>query len=103
LCQFLDILSLSFRKSPLYIQLAGFAGKPVVRPYPSPLNYLVQFSHFDFQTRQFMFSILNTTKMRKTIVILFVAIAVAASFTSCATTGGARSGCKMSQGYVGYR
>ncbi|HEY4109067.1 hypothetical protein [Puia sp.] len=41
--------------------------------------------------------------MRKTILILVMAMAVASAFTSCATTGSSRSGCKMSQGYVGYR
>jgi hypothetical protein len=37
--------------------------------------------------------------MRKTIVILVIAMAVAASFTSCASS---RGGCKMSQGFIGY-
>jgi hypothetical protein len=37
--------------------------------------------------------------MRKTIVILVLAIAVASVFTSCAST---RGGCNMSKGYVGY-
>jgi hypothetical protein len=41
--------------------------------------------------------------MRKTIVFVAIALAVATIFTSCATTGSSRSGCKMSQGYVGYR
>ena len=43
--------------------------------------------------------------MRKTIVILVLAMAVATAFTSCASTygSGSRGGCKMSQGYVGYR
>jgi len=37
--------------------------------------------------------------MRKTIVILVLAIAVACSFTSCASS---RGGCNMSKGFVGY-
>jgi hypothetical protein len=41
--------------------------------------------------------------MRKTIVILVLAMAVATAFTSCASSYNSRSGCKMSQGYVGYR
>lgn len=40
--------------------------------------------------------------MRKTIVIFVLAIIVAASFSSCASSQYARGGCKMSQGYVGY-
>ncbi|HLZ88876.1 MAG TPA: hypothetical protein VKQ52_16590 [Puia sp.] len=41
--------------------------------------------------------------MRKTIVILVIATVIATAFTSCATSYSSRSGCKMSQGYVGYR
>jgi hypothetical protein len=37
--------------------------------------------------------------MRKTIVILVFAMAVAAAFASCTSE---RGGCKMSQGFVGY-
>lgn len=37
--------------------------------------------------------------MKKSILILVLAIAVAASFTSCASSKG---GCNMSKGYVGY-
>jgi hypothetical protein len=37
--------------------------------------------------------------MRKTIVILVLAIVVASVFTSCASSKG---GCYMSKGYVGY-
>ncbi|WP_262892848.1 hypothetical protein [Puia dinghuensis] len=40
--------------------------------------------------------------MRKTIVVILV-IATALAFTSCASSYSSRSGCKMSQGYVGYR
>ena len=42
--------------------------------------------------------------MRKTIVILTFALAIAATFTSCASSrgAGAHGGCKMSQGFVGY-
>jgi len=57
-----------------------------------------------FITRQFICSLFNTTKMRKTIVIVAIAIIAAATFSSCASTyGTSRNGCKMSQGYVGYR
>lgn len=37
--------------------------------------------------------------MRKTIVILVIAMAAAAAFASCTSE---RGGCKMSQGFVGY-
>jgi hypothetical protein len=37
--------------------------------------------------------------MRKTIVILVLAIAVAAAFSSCASSKG---GCNMSRGFSGY-
>jgi hypothetical protein len=37
--------------------------------------------------------------MRKTIVILVLAITVAGAFASCTSE---RGGCKMSQGFVGY-
>jgi hypothetical protein len=37
--------------------------------------------------------------MRKTIIFLVIAIAVATAFTSCASS---RGGCAMSAGYVGY-
>jgi hypothetical protein len=37
--------------------------------------------------------------MRKTIVILVIAVAAAAAFASCTTE---RSGCKYNQGFVGY-
>ena len=37
--------------------------------------------------------------MRKTILILAIATAIATAFTSCASS---RGGCAMSQGYVGY-
>jgi hypothetical protein len=38
--------------------------------------------------------------MRKTILVLMIAVAAAAAFTSCASSS--RSGCAMSAGYVGY-
>jgi hypothetical protein len=41
-------------------------------------------------------------KMRKTILIIVLAMAAATAFTSCASSYGGRGGCKMSQGYVGY-
>jgi hypothetical protein len=37
--------------------------------------------------------------MRKTIVILVIAMAAVAAFASCTSE---RGGCKMSQGFVGY-
>ena len=37
--------------------------------------------------------------MRKTIMILALALAVATAFTSCASSKG---GCNMSRGFVGY-
>lgn len=37
--------------------------------------------------------------MRKTIVILVIATAVATAFSSCASS---RGGCNMSRGFVGY-
>ncbi|MHA4811931.1 hypothetical protein ACX0G9_27795 [Flavitalea flava] len=37
--------------------------------------------------------------MRKSILIIVLAIAVASVFTACASS---RGGCKMSQGYIGY-
>ena len=40
--------------------------------------------------------------MRKTIVIVALFVAVAAVFTSCASSRGSRGGCNMSRGYVGY-
>jgi predicted small secreted protein len=42
--------------------------------------------------------------MRKTIVIVTLVFAIAASFASCASSRGvgAHGGCKMSQGFVGY-
>jgi hypothetical protein len=44
--------------------------------------------------------------MRKTILILVIAMAVASAFSSCSSSRGgmssARGGCKMSQGFVGY-
>jgi len=62
------------------------------------MSYLVSiFPHFI--TRQFIVSILNTTKMRKTIVILAIIATVATAFASCASS---RGGCAMSAGYVGY-
>jgi hypothetical protein len=64
---------------------------------PRPLNYLVPIPlcqaiyRFNFKYH----------KMRKTIVIFAVVLAVASAFASCASSKG-MSGCKMSQGYVGY-
>lgn len=37
--------------------------------------------------------------MKKSILIVVLAVAIAAAFTSCASS---RGGCNMSRGYVGY-
>jgi hypothetical protein len=80
-------LSLSFRNGP---QFSNFHPSP-------PLNFLVPIPHYS--TRQFIVSSLIPHKMRKTILVLVLVMAVAAAFSSCASS---RGGCKMSQGFVGY-
>ena len=92
----------------LFFLYPSETASPNLLLFPIALNAVFPYPSYELPGPNFLILVFNQAiyrfnfkyhKMRKTIVILVIVMAVATAFTSCASS---RGGCAMSQGYVGY-